>query len=41
LKVTEIPGDEPKRLGGERKLQAFKWGAAYLIEIARDLFSWR
>ncbi|MDD5489577.1 MAG: glycosyltransferase family 2 protein [Candidatus Moranbacteria bacterium] len=41
LKVADIPGDEPKRLGGERKLQAFRWGAAYLIEIFRDIFYWR
>lgn len=41
LKVTEIPGDEPRRLGGERKLQAFRWGTAHLIQILREVFYWR
>jgi|TARA_B100000315_G_C14591633_1_gene596149 hypothetical protein len=27
LKVVEIPGDEPERIGGERKLKILKWGA--------------
>lgn len=38
LKVTEIPGDEPPRIGGERKLQVWKWGAAYYFQFWRDLF---
>lgn len=33
LKVTEIPGDEPKRIGGERKLQIIRWGLAFLYQI--------
>ncbi len=41
LKVTEIPGDEPRRIGGERKLQALKWGAAYLFQFIREVFYWR
>ena len=41
LKVTEIPGDEPAREGGERKLQVLKWGAAYMFEFWRELFIWR
>ncbi|MEW6679489.1 MAG: glycosyltransferase family 2 protein [bacterium] len=40
LKVAEIPGDEPPRMGGERKLQIFQWGAAYLFEIFREIFIW-
>jgi len=40
LKITEIPGDEPVRIGGERKLQIFRWGAAYLWEVFRELFFW-
>src|SRR3989338_9219990 len=30
LKIDEIPGDEPARVGGERKLQIWRWGAAFL-----------
>lgn len=41
LKLAEIPGDEPAREGGERKLQVLKWGAAYMYEIWRELFTWR
>ena len=36
LNVTEIPGDEPSRIGGERKLRIFKWGASYLFQILTD-----
>lgn len=36
LKVSEIPGDEPPRIGGERKLQVWKWGAAYYYQFIRD-----
>jgi glycosyltransferase involved in cell wall biosynthesis len=41
LKITEIPGDEPRRSGGERKLQVLRWGAAHLIQILREVFYWR
>ncbi|MBF0485027.1 MAG: glycosyltransferase [Candidatus Omnitrophica bacterium] len=41
LKLADIPGDEPKRDGGERKLQVLKWGAAYYFEILREIFWWR
>ena len=41
LKVAEIPGDEPVREGGERKLQVLKWGAAYMFEFWREIFIWR
>lgn len=40
LKVTEIPGDEPPRIGGERKLQVLRWGAAYYFQFIREVFSW-
>ena len=40
LKIADIPGDEPARDGGERKLQVLKWGAAYMFEIWRELFIW-
>lgn len=41
LKVAEIPGDEPPRLSGERKLLPFRWGGAYLLQIIRELYYWR
>ena len=40
LRVTEIPGDEPARIGGERKLRIWRWGASYYYQFWRDLF-WR
>ena len=39
LKVLDIPADEPKRIGGERKLQVFKWGTAYFFQIIREAFT--
>jgi glycosyltransferase involved in cell wall biosynthesis len=41
LKLAEIPGDEPARIGGERKLLPFRWGATFLSQIFIELFSWR
>ncbi len=41
LKVAEIPGDEPPRIGGERKLKVLKWGAAYYFQFIREVFFWR
>jgi glycosyltransferase involved in cell wall biosynthesis len=41
LKVADIPGDEPARDGGERKLQVLKWGAAYYWQILREKFIWK
>lgn len=41
LKIAEIPGDEPPRIGGERKLQVLKWGAAYYFQFIREKFFWK
>ena len=41
LRIAEIPGDEPERIGGERKLQIFRWGAAYYFQFIRELWYWR
>lgn len=41
LKITEIPGDEPPRIGGERKLKILKWGAAYYFQFLREFFFWK
>jgi glycosyltransferase involved in cell wall biosynthesis len=40
LKIAEIPGDEPKRIGDKAKLQVLKWGAAYLFQVIREIFIW-
>ncbi len=36
--IAEIPGDEPYRIGGVRKLQIIRWGAAYYSQFWRELF---
>jgi glycosyltransferase involved in cell wall biosynthesis len=41
LKITEIPGDEPDRIGGERKLRIWRWGASYYFQFWRDWLLWR
>jgi hypothetical protein len=41
LRITEIPGDEPPRIGGERKLQVWTWGAAYYFQFLREFFLWK
>lgn len=38
LKIGEIPVDEPKRIGGERKLQIFRWGGAYYFQFFYEKF---
>ncbi|MBI3548541.1 MAG: glycosyltransferase family 2 protein [Elusimicrobia bacterium] len=40
LPYSEIPGDEPKRIGGIRKLQVFRWGAASLYEVFAEQIRW-
>lgn len=39
LRVAEIPGDEPKRIGGETKKRTLAAGWAILLLIARELFT--
>jgi glycosyltransferase involved in cell wall biosynthesis len=41
LKVAEIAGDEPPRIGGKRKLRVLQWGAAYYFQFVREKFTWR
>jgi glycosyltransferase involved in cell wall biosynthesis len=36
IKWSEIPADEPPRIGGERKLRIFQWGAIFLIQLLRE-----
>ena len=37
LRTTEIPGDEPERIGGERKLKIVKWGMAYYFQVLFEI----
>ena len=41
MRVSEIPGDEPPRIGGARKLRVFRWGGAYLLQTLREVYHWR
>jgi glycosyltransferase involved in cell wall biosynthesis len=41
LRVSEIPVNEPKRIGGERKLQIVRWGGSYALQTFRELYHWR
>lgn len=36
LRCAEIPGDEPRRIGGKRKLQPIRWGLFMLWQLARE-----
>ncbi len=38
LKIAEIPGSEPPRVGGKRKLQILPWGAVFLYQTIREMF---
>lgn len=38
VKIAEIPGDEPARVAGTAKLQAFQWGGAYIMQCIRELW---
>ncbi|MDO8527006.1 MAG: glycosyltransferase family 2 protein [Deltaproteobacteria bacterium] len=40
LKTCDIAGDEPPRIGGERKLLPFRWGMAYLLQTLREIYYW-
>jgi len=41
LKIGEVAGPEPKRIGGERKLLPFRWGGAYLLQVFRETVYWK
>ncbi len=40
-RISEIGVGEPPRIGGERKLQILRWGAAYYFQFWRELWFWR
>jgi glycosyltransferase involved in cell wall biosynthesis len=37
-RIGEVPAGEPKRIGGQRKLQIIRWGAAYYFQIWKERF---
>lgn len=39
--VLEIPGDEPARIYGNRKMRPFRSGSIILIQILYEIFVWR
>jgi glycosyltransferase involved in cell wall biosynthesis len=41
LRIDEIGVGEPPRIGGTRKLQILRWGAAYYFQFWRELWFWR
>ena len=41
LKIGEMPGDEPERIGGERKLKVLQWGGAYYFQFIREIWFWK
>jgi glycosyltransferase involved in cell wall biosynthesis len=41
MRIAEVPASEPPRIGGKRKLQIFRWGAAYYFQFWQELFTWR
>jgi glycosyltransferase involved in cell wall biosynthesis len=39
-RIGEVAAGEPPRIGGKRKLQVFRWGAAYYFQFLRELWFW-
>ena len=40
-RIAEVAAGEPERIGGKRKLQIFRWGAAYYFQFWRELWFWQ
>jgi glycosyltransferase involved in cell wall biosynthesis len=40
-RITEIGVGEPPRIGGVRKLQVLRWGAAYYFQFFRETWFWK
>jgi len=40
LKIGEIPGDEPPRIGGVRKMSPLKNGTSELLRVIQEFFNW-
>ena len=41
MRIKEVAAGEPPRIGGKRKLQVLRWGAAYYFQFWRELWYWR
>jgi glycosyltransferase involved in cell wall biosynthesis len=41
MRIAEVGVGEPPRIGGERKLQIWRWGGAYYFQFFRELWFWR
>ncbi len=41
MRIGEVGVGEPPRIGGQRKLQIFRWGAAYYFQFWREKWYWR
>lgn len=41
LRVMEVPGDEPAKIHGKRKMRPFKSGSVMLAQIIYEIFVWR
>ena len=40
-RIAEVAVCEPPRIGGHRKLQILRWGAAYYFQFLHELFFWK
>ena len=40
-RIAEVGVGEPPRIGGSRKLQILRWGAAYYFQFWRELWFWQ
>jgi glycosyltransferase involved in cell wall biosynthesis len=38
IEWVDVPVGEPPRIGGERKLQVFRWGISFLLQLIRELW---
>jgi glycosyltransferase involved in cell wall biosynthesis len=41
MRIGEVAVGEPPRIGGKRKLQIIRWGAAFYFQFWRELWYWR
>lgn len=41
VKIGEVSGPEPARVGGESKMLPYHWGAIFIVQILRELYYWR
>lgn len=39
-RIAEVAVGEPARIGGKRKLQMCRWGAAYWFQVWREVWHW-